>query len=352
MESSSKSAAFALESWLQEKHTAYLYKIIAKKASTQQQKELFEELSVESNEQAELWANEVQKAGGSVPTSYHPTLRVRVVACLLKQFEPRTLRPILSAMKVRGMSVYSSADAGHPMPESVADIGARHKSASNGNNLRAAIFGVNDGLISNASLIMGMIGATSDNHIITLAGIAGLLAGAFSMAAGEFVSVRSQREMYEYQIGLEKKELELYPAEEAAELAMIYHARGLTREAASHIANTLIQDPVNALNTLAREELGLDPDSLVSPYGAALSSFVSFVIGAFIPLIPFIFAFPSQQMQYTILFTALSLFVIGAVISLYTGRSAFKSGLRMLVIGLVAGSVTYGIGHLLGMVMK
>ncbi len=351
MESSSKSIAFALDSWMQEKHTSFLYKIIAVKSTLPQQKALFEELSVESNDQAELWAEQIKKMGGSVPTSYHPTLRVRFVALLLKQFKPRTLRPILSAMKVRGMSVYSTADAGHPMPESIADIGTRHQSSSNGNNLRAAIFGVNDGLISNASLIMGMIGATSNSEIITLAGVAGLLAGAFSMAAGEFVSVRSQREMYEYQIGLEKKELELYPAEEAAELALIYQARGLTKEDANQIANTLIQDPVNALNTLAREELGLNPDSLVSPYGAALSSFISFVLGALIPLIPFVLNFHHNQLRYTILFTSLALFIIGATISLYTGRNAFKSGLRMLLIGIVAGGVTYGIGHLLGTIL-
>ncbi len=160
---------------------------------------------------------------------------------------------------------------------------------SGGGNLRAAVFGVNDGLISNASLILGVAGANADAATILLTGVAGLVAGAFSMAAGEYVSVRSQREMYEYQIGLERDELAEYPDEEAHELALIYEARGMGSAEALRMATQIIADPERALDTLAREELGLNPEDLGSPWGAALFSFISFALGSAIPLLPFFF---------------------------------------------------------------
>ena len=151
------------------------------------------------------------------------------------------------------------------------------------------MFGVNDGLVSNAALIYGVAGAAQEPSIILLTGVAGLLAGAFSMAAGEYVSVRSQREMFEYQIGLERDELETYPDEEAAELALIYAAKGMDPAEARRLADTLMQDPERALDTLAREELGLNPDELGSPWVAAISSFAAFTAGAALPLLPFLF---------------------------------------------------------------
>ena len=151
------------------------------------------------------------------------------------------------------------------------------------------MFGVNDGLVSNAALIYGVAGASPEPSVIVLTGVAGLLAGAFSMAAGEYVSVRSQREMFEYQIGLERDELEKYPDEEAAELALIYAAKGMDPDEARRLADTLMQDPERALDTLAREELGLNPDELGSPWVAAISSFAAFTAGAALPLLPFLF---------------------------------------------------------------
>lgn len=232
--------------------------------------------------------------------------------------------------------------------KAVYSIGKTHKSVGQGNNLRAAVFGVNDGLVSNASLIMGMVAANVSVATVVLAGFAGLFAGAFSMGAGEFISVRSQREMFEHQIALEKKELELYPAEETEELSSIYHERGLPKAEADKVAHAMMRDPVNALNTHAREELGLNPDDLVSPYGAAIFSFFSFMVGAIIPLIPFLFVSLHLAMYASITLTGLSLFIIGCTLSLLTGRSAFKSGCRMLLIGGIAGSVTYLVGRVLG----
>src|SRR5204862_7886865 len=156
-----------------------------------------------------------------------------------------------------------------------------------GGNLRAAVFGVNDGLVSNASLILGVAGATADLKVVVMSGVAGMAAGALAMAAGEYVSVQSQRELYEYQIALERDELKQYPEAEAQELALIYAAKGLPAKEADRLAQRMVADPEHALDTLAREELGLNPDELGSPLGAAASSFVSFAAGAALPLLPY-----------------------------------------------------------------
>jgi VIT1/CCC1 family predicted Fe2+/Mn2+ transporter len=345
METQNKEIATALESWTEEKKSVYLYQIIAKHSAIENQQKLFHQLAKEAESQANIWANEIVKMGGKIPEHYKPDMRTFIVGWLIKRFGPQSLHTILSAMKVRGMSIYSTEIPGHPMPQSMSDIGRHHKSLKNGNNLRAAVFGINDGLVSNASLILGMAGAAANVETIIIAGIAGLFAGACSMAAGEFVSVRSQREMFEYQIDLERKELELYPKQEAEELAIIYHARGLPKEQADKVANTIMQDPKNALDVLAHEELGLSPENLVSPYGAAIFSFIFFVIGAGIPLFPFIFTH-HLTIHFAIGLTGLSLFAVGSILSLYTGHSAIKSGLRMLLIGAAAGGITYLIGHI------
>jgi VIT1/CCC1 family predicted Fe2+/Mn2+ transporter len=283
-----------------------------------------------------------------VVSAYAPDLRARMVAALVRRHGPRPLRAILVAMKVRGLSVYSHASPGHPLPTTLEEVGKRHRGISGGGNLRAAVFGVNDGLVSNASLILGVAGASASNSIILLSGVAGLLAGAFSMASGEYVSVRSQREMFEHQIGLERDELAQYPEEEAEELALIYAARGLAREDALKLAKAIIADPAQALDTLAREELGLNPDELGSPWGAAIFSFVSFATGALVPLLPFLAFAGERALPVSIAITGLALFGVGAAISLFTGKSAMRDGLRMLAIGAAAGALTYGMGRLLG----
>jgi VIT1/CCC1 family predicted Fe2+/Mn2+ transporter len=194
---------------------------------------------------------------------------------------------------------------------------------------------------------MGVAGAATANSAILLTGVAGLLAGAFSMAAGEYISMRSQREMFEYQIGLERAELAQYPEEEASELALIYVARGMNPTDAQNLANKLVADPALGLDTLAREELGLNPDELGSPWLAAISSFIAFVFGGAIPLLPYLFAL-THALILSVLFTGSALFTVGAILSLFTGRNALLGGLRMLLIGGSAGLVTYWIGHLMG----
>ena len=255
------------------------------------------------------------------------------------------MKPVLSASKVRGVSVYSGKiEEGHPWPTSVEDVGRRHKTYGSG-TLRAGVFGVNDGLVSNTCLVMGVAGAAAEPSVLILTGVAGLLAGAFSMAAGEFISMLSQKEMFEHQIAQERDELERYPREEAEELALIYAARGLPLTQARDVATKMIANPEKALDTLAREELGLNPDDLGSPAGAAISSFIAFSIGASLPLIPFLLGL-TPGVPIAAASSGAALFVVGAMLSLFSGRSAVLGGLRMLAIGSVAAAAPYFIGSL------
>lgn len=336
-----------LESWREEKRSAYLYRILADEERGSARGALFEELAQAADSQARHWEDSLRREGASVPRQFHPDVRSRVVARLVRLTSPRLMRPVLAAMKVRGMSLYTQPTP-HVMPLRREDIGRRHQTGGAGTALRAGVFGVNDGLISNASLILGVAGAAQDSQLVLLSGVAGLLAGAFSMAAGEYISVRSQREMFEYQIGLEKEELDEYPQEEAAELALIYAAKGLPEGEAKRLAEHLIADPARALDTLAREELGLNPEDLGSPWQAALSSFSAFALGALVPLAPFFFGHGKAALTLSIGLTAFALFAVGATLSLFTGRHALRGGLRMMLIGALAGGATYAIGHLLG----
>ena len=241
---------------------------------------------------------------------------------------------------------------GTPAGPSGRDLAAReqwHRAASgNSGTLRAAIFGVNDGLVSNTSLVMGVAGADVGNSYVLLAGIAGLLAGAFSMAAGEYVSMQSQRELFERQIALERDELAENPDEERQELALIYQAKGIPRGDAERLASSLMRDPDVALDTLVREELGLDPDELGSPWGAALSSFMAFAVGAVIPVVPYMLFAGFTAFLVSVVLVALALFGVGAGVSLLTGRGVLYSGGRMVLIGALAAGVTYLVGKLIG----
>lgn len=214
--------------------------------------------------------------------------------------------------------------------------------------LRAAIFGVNDGLVSNLSLIFGVAGAGVSNKVVILAGVAGLLAGAFSMAAGEYISVRVQREVFERLIHLEAHEIGTEPDEERTELAELYVRKGISRELADRLADEIMKDPALALDTHAREELGLDPDEgLGSPEAAAGASFVMFSVGAFVPLVPFLFGSGAAAVTVSAAFSAGALFGVGAAMSYLTGRSPLLSGVRMLLIGAAAAGITYLAGKLL-----
>lgn len=237
--------------------------------------------------------------------------------------------------------------------ETPAEIVSRERwhRVSRSGTLRAVIFGVSDGLVSNLALVMGVAGAgaaVGEGRFVLLAGIAGLLAGAFSMAAGEYVSMQSQRELFERQIELERAELEAMPQEEEEELAAVYRAKGFAADEARTIAARMFSDPQHALDTLVREELGLDPDELGSPWGAAFGSFVAFGIGAIIPVVPYLFGSGSAAFWGAIIASLTALFVVGAGVSLLTGRSLLFSGARQVGIGAAAAGVTYLVGTIIG----
>ncbi|HBS31691.1 MAG TPA: hypothetical protein DEA40_08090 [Parvularcula sp.] len=326
-----------IERWRDEMNASWLTAAVAKAEKDGKIAALFAALAEESARQAALIAPD------PLPR-FSPTLRARALASLARIFSPRRMRPALVAAKVRGVSAYDRLPPGHAMPTDPAEIGLRHR---RGGGLRAAVFGANDGIISNTSLVMGMTGAAVSNDVVFITGVAGLLAGAFSMAAGEFISVRTQREMLEHQLAQEKEELESYPDEEAEELALIYAARGMPIEEARAFAKKIVADPDTAINVLAREELGLDPDNLGSATQAAIWSFLSFSVGAILPVLPFVIGLPAPSMAAAAL-AALALSAVGAATSLFSGRNALFGAVRMLMIGAAAGAATYLIGMLFG----
>ena len=231
---------------------------------------------------------------------------------------------------------------------SIARFEGRHR-AGGGNALRAAVLGANDGLVSNASLVMGVAGAELAGRSILVTGLAGLMAGALSMALGEWLSVQSARELYTHQIGIERDELEASPQEETEELALIYQAKGLPPEQARAMAERLMADPTTALDTLAREELGIDPEELGgSAWVAAGTSFVLFALGAIIPVAPYFFVEGLTAVMASIILSMIGLFGIGAAITVITGRNALVSGLRQVLFGVAAAAITFGVGRLVG----
>jgi VIT1/CCC1 family predicted Fe2+/Mn2+ transporter len=341
------SSSSTLASWLEEKQSAWLYRELARCEPDARIAELFRALAAAADFQADKW---LASSPGITAPAFAPSVRARIAVALARALTPRRVRHMLAAMKVRGLSAYDTRQSldGHLMPTSVSDVGARHKGYGGG-NLRAAVFGINDGLVSNTSLIMGVAGASANPDFVLAGGVAGLLAGALSMAAGEYVSMRSQREMFEYQIGLERDELREYPDEEAEELALIYQARGMALDEARRVSRELVKHETHALDALAREELGLNPDDLGSPWGAAIASFLAFAAGAVVPLLPFLAgAAASSAVTYAAVVAGFALFGVGATLSLFTGRSALAGGLRMVMIGAAAGFATWVIGSLLG----
>lgn len=218
---------------------------------------------------------------------------------------------------------------------------------------RAAVFGVSDGLVSNTALVMGFAGAATNNSTVLFAGLAGLLAGAFSMAAGEYVSVASQRDLFQREIAMEASELREKPEEEQKELELIYRAKGVDRETAASLAAQIMSDPKTALDTLAREELGLDPDELGSPIKAALSSFVAFAIGASVVVIPYLFfmgegASTTIPLVIAVVLAVTSMLVVGGIVGRLSGRGVVFSAMRQLLWGAGAAIITYAVGSLVG----
>ncbi len=228
------------------------------------------------------------------------------------------------------------------------EVELRHRNVGDG-GARAAVFGISDGLVTNVSLVLGVVGAqTLGVGVVKLAGLAGLLGGAFSMAAGEYVSMKAQGELLERELEIERSEIALYPEGEWRELVSIYRNRGIGAELAEKLADHVMADPQRALEAHAREELGIDPDSLGSPLRAAMASFFTFSIGALIPLLPFFFLRKSLAAVVAIVASALAALVVGGVLGLFTGRSRSWSALRQLFICAVAGAATFAIGSLVG----
>ena len=346
-----------------------LYRALAAAEKDPRRAEIFEKMARAEERHAQRWQRLIQSAGETVPI-YRRSARVRLLGFVARHFGTRKVLPIISALEARDEAGYlmqpeaaglpaqerahsralrEMSDAA-PAPDAIMGREAWHRMSRAG-SLRAAVFGVNDGLVSNFSLVMGFAGADATAEYILLAGVAGLLAGSFSMAAGEYVSMRAQRELFEQQIVMEKQELEMSPKEEEEELALIYQAKGIPEDEARVMARRIIENPSTAIDTLAREELGLDPSELGSPWVAAITSFIAFVMGASVPVLPYLLTSGRVAWINSASLSCVALFGVGALISVFTARGAFMSGMRMLIIGLSASGITYFVGWLLGVSM-
>jgi len=362
--------AAALASLNDELNGAYLYDNLAIAEKDPRLAEVYRRMAMVERKHAAVWEARLKEAGVSVPV-FSPNWRSRVLAWVARRLGVASVLPTIIGNERKDSGKYahtpgaaemSSDEASHNRiltrvaatikggmeGGALAQLEGRHR-AGGGNALRAAVLGANDGLVSNLSLVMGVAGAELHNTAILITGLAGLLAGAISMALGEWLSVQSSRELYKHQIGIEKAELASAPEEEAEELALIYEARGLPKNEAQRMAQHLISDPNSALETLAREELNVDPSELGgSAWEAAITSFFLFSLGAVIPVFPYAFLSGFSAVAVSMILSAVGLFIIGSGITLFTGRSVLYSGSRQVLFGLVAAMVTFGIGRLIG----
>lgn len=354
---------------------AALYRAIAEAEPDPARRAVLMELSRAETRHAALWRDKLRAAGAPEPR-FSPGLRTRLLAMLARRFGPRFVMPSLAAAEYADRDKYAAqADAaslsaderGHASVVSALATGAErpaasiggdiaraepwHRSAS-GNDLRAAVLGANDGLVSNFCLIIGIAGAGIAPRTVLLSGIAGLVAGACSMALGEWLSVTNARELARTQIAREAEEIEQTPQAEQHELALIYQAKGLPQAEAQRIAADLMRNRQGALDALTREELGIDPAELGgNPWSAAATSFLLFSLGACIPLLPFLWLRGAGVVWLCVGASAAALAAIGALTSLFNGRSPAYSALRQVVFGCAAAAVTYGIGRLLGVTL-
>ena len=354
------------QNYLVEMDGIALYRSMAAAEKDKARAQIFEKLARNEERHAQRWARLIQLAGGAVP-DYRRSMRVRALGWMARSFGTERVVPIISRLESRDEAGYMhqpeaaglpaeerahsrtlwEMSGGSSGPSSIVGTERWHL-ASRGGSLRAAVFGINDGLLSNFSLVMGFAGAEAKPEYIVLAGVAGLLAGSFSMAAGEYVSMRAQREVFEQQITMEKQELEMSPKEEEEELSLIYQAKGIPEQEASRLAHRIVANPKTAIDTLAREELGLDPSELGSPWMAAMSSFFAFVIGAFVPVAPYVLASGMTAWVLSAVGSFCALFGVGALLSIFTARGPIVSGARMVGIGLLVSAITYTVGWLFG----
>jgi vacuolar iron transporter family protein len=350
---------------------AALYRALAESEADPRLSEVYRRLAAVEEAHAEFWRKQLARFGAK-PGTLRPDWRTRALAWLARRFGPQFVLPVIGALERRDSGQYDdqpeavagglpSAERSHnrivqAIEESIpgglsggalARLEGRHRAG--GNALRAAVLGANDGLVSNLSLVMGVAGAATSGKTILLTGLAGLVAGACSMAMGEWLSVTSARELNERQIAVEADELARMPEEEEQELALIYEAKGLGQEQALALAKSLMVNRETALDTLAREELGIDPDELGgAPWAAAAASFGLFAAGAIFPVAPFFWLDGWPALIASLALSGVALVLIGAGTSLFTGRSFAVSALRQLLIGYIAAAVTYAIGALVG----
>jgi VIT1/CCC1 family predicted Fe2+/Mn2+ transporter len=354
---------------------AALYRAIAEAEPDPARRAVLNELARAESRHAAHWREKLRAAGEPEPR-FSTSLRTRLLAVLARRFGPRFVMPSLAAAEYADRDKYATqADAaslsaderGHasvvsalaggadrPAVSIGADIARAepwHRGAS-GNDLRAAVLGANDGLVSNFCLIIGIAGAGVPPRTVLLSGIAGLVAGACSMALGEWLSVTNARELARTQIAREAQEIEQTPQAEQHELALIYQAKGLPPADAQRIAADLMRDRQGALDALTREELGIDPAELGgNPWSAGATSFLLFALGACIPLLPFLWLAGPRAAWICVAASAAALAAIGGLTSLFNGRSpAFSAG-RQVVFGCAAAAVTYGVGHLVGVTL-
>ena len=362
--------AYLLAEW----EAAALYRRLADVEPRQERANILRQLAAMEDRHAVRWQARLEAGGEPLP-SWRPSLRSRALGWLARLGGTRAVIPILERGEAKDQNMYAAEPAapdfsrderlhgrifarlatGRVEPEKpdATQIAAReggHRSAAGG-SLRAGVFGVNDGLLSNLSLVMGMAGAAPGQHTIILAGLAGLIAGAFSMAVGEYISMSVQRQLFERELAVEQRELQDDPEEEGQELALIYRAKGLPADEAERVARRLIADRATALETLAREELGIDPGALGSPVGAATSSFVMFALGAVLPVLPYLVLAGTPAFVGSVALSALAILLIGGLTAVLTGRPVVTGAARQLLLGGAAAAVTFGVGRLLGVTL-
>ena len=345
-----------------------LYRDLASVERNEERAGLFRRLAQAEMRHVRIWSRKLGLEDQS-PDNYRRSLRVILLRTIAWVLGTRAVMPMIMRAEAADASTYrEDPEASNIVQEEIEhftvlgrlsgqtdhtqilSLERRHYSGTV--NVRAGVLGFNDGLLSNLSLVMGVAGATSDSTFIVIAGISGLLAGAFSMAAGEYVSVRAQRDVYEREIEVERAELEEMPKEEMQELALIYQRKGFTRQEARAVAERIISNPEVALETLAREELGLDPSQLGYPWLAAISSFLAFGLGAMIPLLPNLFTDGFLALMLTIAVSGVATVGIGVLLGIITGKNPLWGGGRMLLAGTIAAAITYGIGSAIGISLE
>ena len=344
-----------------------IYRGLAAAQTIPERAELFAAIADDERRHAAHW-EELLRTAGVQPGPARPGQRARILCRLAGDFGDTVVVPIMRDREAHSTEAYMdesgafAADEerharalatlvgearGEPIGRALARL--QRGRAAGGNALRAAVLGVNDGLVSNASLVMGVAGAGVASKDILVTGVAGLIAGACSMAMGEWISVQSSRELSAKELAIEQRHIATESEVEQAELALVYEQKGLHPSEARKVAERLSADPETALDTHAREELGIDPEELGgSPWVAAGMSFVLFVLGAIVPIVPFAVLSGTTAVVTALALSALGLFGIGAAITLLTGRSVLASGSRQLAFGAAAFAVTYGIGALFG----